>query len=70
MSARGGHALPPDGGGDEHGRVRGEPEPPAPDHDGSADGGATAVLTVAFVLWFERDWAGTGRPLPPEEWRA
>ncbi|WP_327323648.1 4-alpha-glucanotransferase [Streptomyces sp. NBC_01210] len=21
------------------------------------------------VLWFERDWAGTGRPLPPEEWR-
>lgn len=22
------------------------------------------------VLWFERDWAGTGRPLPPEEWRA
>ncbi|MET9955614.1 4-alpha-glucanotransferase [Streptomyces sp. NPDC006339] len=22
------------------------------------------------VLWFERDWTGTGRPLPPEEWRA
>ncbi|MGW5736839.1 MULTISPECIES: 4-alpha-glucanotransferase [Streptomyces] len=22
------------------------------------------------VLWFERDWAGTGRPLPPERWRA
>lgn len=22
------------------------------------------------VLWFERDWAGTGRPLPPEGWRA
>ncbi|MFF1835672.1 4-alpha-glucanotransferase [Streptomyces sp. NPDC058231] len=21
------------------------------------------------VLWFERDWAGTGRPLPPEQWR-
>ncbi|MDF6042499.1 4-alpha-glucanotransferase [Streptomyces sp. JH14] len=21
------------------------------------------------VLWFERDWAGTGRPLPPEHWR-
>ncbi|MFI5769917.1 4-alpha-glucanotransferase [Streptomyces sp. NPDC051658] len=21
------------------------------------------------VLWFERDWAGTGRPLAPEEWR-
>ncbi|MGW1489907.1 4-alpha-glucanotransferase [Streptomyces sp. NPDC002402] len=21
------------------------------------------------VLWFERDWAGTGRPLPPERWR-
>ncbi|MFI1012996.1 4-alpha-glucanotransferase [Streptomyces sp. NPDC020965] len=21
------------------------------------------------VLWFERDWAGTGRPLPPEAWR-
>ncbi len=21
------------------------------------------------VLWFERDWAGTGRPLPPETWR-
>ncbi|WP_197364372.1 4-alpha-glucanotransferase, partial [Streptomyces clavuligerus] len=22
------------------------------------------------VLWFERDWAGDGRPLPPEHWRA
>ncbi|MFG2647039.1 4-alpha-glucanotransferase [Streptomyces sp. NPDC048436] len=22
------------------------------------------------VLWFERDWAGTGRPLPPDRWRA
>ncbi|MCS0638578.1 4-alpha-glucanotransferase [Streptomyces sp. LP05-1] len=22
------------------------------------------------VLWFERDYAGTGDPLPPEEWRA
>ncbi|MFG3345417.1 4-alpha-glucanotransferase [Streptomyces sp. NPDC048018] len=22
------------------------------------------------VLWFERDWAGTGRPLSPEDWRA
>ncbi|MER8042950.1 4-alpha-glucanotransferase [Streptomyces sp. NPDC094032] len=22
------------------------------------------------VLWFERDWAGTGRPLAPEAWRA
>jgi 4-alpha-glucanotransferase len=21
------------------------------------------------VLWFERDWEGTGRPLPPESWR-
>ncbi|MBT2368407.1 4-alpha-glucanotransferase [Streptomyces sp. ISL-10] len=21
------------------------------------------------VLWFERDWAGSGRPLPPESWR-
>ncbi|WP_149181407.1 4-alpha-glucanotransferase [Streptomyces sp. TRM49041] len=21
------------------------------------------------VLWFERDWEGTGRPLPPEAWR-
>lgn len=21
------------------------------------------------VLWFERDWSGTGRPLPPERWR-
>ncbi|MGW8366761.1 4-alpha-glucanotransferase [Streptomyces wedmorensis] len=21
------------------------------------------------VLWFERDWAGTGRPLPPARWR-
>ncbi|MFE7044313.1 4-alpha-glucanotransferase [Streptomyces atratus] len=21
------------------------------------------------VLWFERDWAGTGRPLAPEKWR-
>ncbi|MFJ6432394.1 4-alpha-glucanotransferase [Streptomyces sp. NPDC091416] len=21
------------------------------------------------VLWFERDWSGTGRPLAPEEWR-
>ncbi len=22
------------------------------------------------VLWFERDWTGDGRPLPPEQWRA
>ncbi|WP_438303825.1 4-alpha-glucanotransferase [Streptomyces sp. HUAS TT11] len=22
------------------------------------------------VLWFERDWEGTGKPLPPERWRA
>ncbi|MFP3991382.1 4-alpha-glucanotransferase [Streptomyces sp. E11-3] len=22
------------------------------------------------VLWFERDWDGTGLPLPPEDWRA
>ncbi|KOU40556.1 4-alpha-glucanotransferase [Streptomyces sp. WM6378] len=22
------------------------------------------------VLWFERDWTGTGRPLPPESWRS
>lgn len=22
------------------------------------------------VLWFERDWTGTGRPLPPAAWRA
>lgn len=22
------------------------------------------------VLWFERDWAGTGRPLPQDAWRA
>ncbi|WP_406435947.1 4-alpha-glucanotransferase [Streptomyces sp. NBC_00631] len=22
------------------------------------------------VLWFERDWAGDSRPLPPERWRA
>ncbi|MEU3426668.1 4-alpha-glucanotransferase [Streptomyces gardneri] len=22
------------------------------------------------VLWFERDWAGSGRPVPPERWRA
>ncbi|MEW2398529.1 4-alpha-glucanotransferase [Streptomyces sp. NPDC046862] len=22
------------------------------------------------VLWFERDWEGTGLPLPPERWRA
>ncbi|MFI1734479.1 4-alpha-glucanotransferase [Streptomyces acidicola] len=22
------------------------------------------------VLWFERDWEGTGQPLPPEHWRA
>ncbi|MEU6573928.1 4-alpha-glucanotransferase [Streptomyces sp. NPDC046805] len=22
------------------------------------------------VLWFERDWAGDGRPLPPDHWRA
>ncbi|WP_329117364.1 4-alpha-glucanotransferase [Streptomyces sp. NBC_01465] len=21
------------------------------------------------VLWFERDWTGTGRPLPPAQWR-
>ncbi|MFF8829629.1 4-alpha-glucanotransferase [Streptomyces sp. NPDC015131] len=22
------------------------------------------------VMWFERDWEGTGRPLPPDAWRA
>ncbi|MEO3973883.1 4-alpha-glucanotransferase [Streptomyces sp. CAU 1734] len=22
------------------------------------------------VLWFEREWSGSGRPLPPEKWRA
>ncbi|MEU6219848.1 4-alpha-glucanotransferase [Streptomyces sp. NPDC047022] len=22
------------------------------------------------VLWFERDWEGSGKPLPPERWRA
>jgi 4-alpha-glucanotransferase len=22
------------------------------------------------VLWFERDWEGDGRPLPPDRWRA
>ncbi|MEU3945572.1 4-alpha-glucanotransferase [Streptomyces sp. NPDC029526] len=22
------------------------------------------------VLWFERDWEGDGRPLPPDQWRA
>lgn len=22
------------------------------------------------VLWFERDWAGDGNPLPPDQWRA
>ncbi|MCX5201195.1 4-alpha-glucanotransferase [Streptomyces sp. NBC_00237] len=29
---------------------------------------ARGVLGTS-VLWFERDWAGTGRPLPPEAWR-
>ncbi|MFE9098421.1 4-alpha-glucanotransferase [Streptomyces sp. NPDC007264] len=27
-------------------------------------------LLGTSVLWFERDWEGTGRPLPPERWRA
>ncbi|MFJ3585084.1 4-alpha-glucanotransferase [Streptomyces sp. NPDC090127] len=30
--------------------------------------GRRGVLGTS-VLWFERDWAGTGRPLAPEEWR-
>ncbi|MDT0569890.1 4-alpha-glucanotransferase [Streptomyces sp. DSM 3412] len=30
---------------------------------------ARGVLGTS-VLWFERDWDGTGRPLPPERWRA
>ncbi|WP_328839198.1 4-alpha-glucanotransferase [Streptomyces europaeiscabiei] len=30
---------------------------------------ARGVLGTS-VLWFERDWEGTGRPLPPERWRA
>nr|WP_229897935.1 4-alpha-glucanotransferase [Streptomyces finlayi] len=29
---------------------------------------ARGVLGTS-VLWFERDWAGTGRPLPPDAWR-
>lgn len=27
-------------------------------------------LLGTSVLWFERDWAGDGRPLPPHRWRA
>ncbi|OIK23439.1 4-alpha-glucanotransferase [Streptomyces malaysiense] len=27
-------------------------------------------LLGTSVLWFERDWTGDGRPLPPERWRA
>ncbi|MEU1179241.1 4-alpha-glucanotransferase [Streptomyces sp. NPDC005820] len=30
---------------------------------------ARGVLGTS-VLWFERDWDGDGRPLPPERWRA
>ncbi|MET9829127.1 4-alpha-glucanotransferase [Streptomyces sp. NPDC006385] len=30
---------------------------------------ARGVLGTS-VLWFERDWGGDGRPLPPESWRA
>ncbi|MFJ8533375.1 4-alpha-glucanotransferase [Streptomyces sp. NPDC093591] len=30
---------------------------------------ARGVLGTS-VLWFERDWDGDGRPLPPESWRA
>ncbi|MFH0518137.1 4-alpha-glucanotransferase [Streptomyces sp. M41] len=30
---------------------------------------ARGVLGTS-VLWFERDWEGSGRPLPPESWRA
>ncbi|WP_156725072.1 4-alpha-glucanotransferase [Streptomyces apocyni] len=30
---------------------------------------ARGVLGTS-VLWFERDWDGTGRPLPPDRWRA
>jgi len=30
---------------------------------------ARGVLGTS-VLWFERDWEGGGRPLPPESWRA
>ncbi|MFI9779024.1 4-alpha-glucanotransferase [Streptomyces sp. NPDC051956] len=29
---------------------------------------ARGVLGTS-VLWFERDWDGTGRPVPPERWR-
>ncbi|MFJ3643284.1 4-alpha-glucanotransferase [Streptomyces sp. NPDC090108] len=31
--------------------------------------GRRGVLGTS-VLWFERDWDGDGRPLPPERWRA
>ncbi|MDT9699699.1 4-alpha-glucanotransferase [Streptomyces sp. P17] len=30
---------------------------------------ARGVLGTS-VLWFERDWEGDGRPLPPEQWRS
>ncbi|MCL7429446.1 4-alpha-glucanotransferase [Streptomyces sp. YS415] len=30
---------------------------------------ARGVLGTS-VLWFERDWAGDGRPLPPDQWRS
>ncbi|MGV9573577.1 4-alpha-glucanotransferase, partial [Streptomyces nigra] len=30
---------------------------------------ARGVLGTS-VLWFERDWEGDGRPLPPQSWRA
>ncbi|MER6994948.1 4-alpha-glucanotransferase [Streptomyces sp. NPDC000410] len=41
---------------------------------GTVEPGVRETLTRRGVLgtsvmWFERDWAGNGRPLPPEAWR-
>lgn len=36
---------------------------------GVRDALAERGVSGTSVLWFERDWAGTGEPLPPESWR-
>ncbi|MGW0551584.1 4-alpha-glucanotransferase [Streptomyces altiplanensis] len=36
---------------------------------GVRDALAERGVSGTSVLWFERDWAGTGEPLPPEAWR-
>ncbi|MGR8010528.1 4-alpha-glucanotransferase [Streptomyces hypolithicus] len=36
---------------------------------GVRDALAERGVSGTSVLWFERDWAGSGAPLPPEDWR-